>query len=125
MRLGADQDGAGGMRLQFYHCNPRHHSLALMEAPHPAGLVHLMIEARTLDEVGFALDRCHRAGVALSATLGRHTNDKMVSFYMKSPSVFDVEFGYGGIQLDVENVTTSEITSVSDWGHDFSVGFRD
>ena len=124
MRLGADEDGAGGMRLQFYHCNPRHHSLALMEAPHPAGLVHLMLEVPTLDEVGYALDRCLRAEVKLSATLGRHTNDKMVSFYMKSPSGFDIEYGFGGIRLDPENVTTSEITSVSHWGHDFSVGFR-
>lgn len=124
MRLGANEDGAGGMRLQFYHCNLRHHSLALMEAPHPAGLVHLMIEVRTLDEVGFALDRCHRAEAPLSATLGPHTNDKMVSFYMKSPSGFDIEFGCEGIRLDLDNVSTSEITSVSDWGHDFSIGFR-
>jgi 3,4-dihydroxy-9,10-secoandrosta-1,3,5(10)-triene-9,17-dione 4,5-dioxygenase len=124
MRLAADEDGAGGIRLHFYHCNPRHHSLALMEAPHPAGLVHLMVEVPTLDEVGFALDRCHRAEVPLSATLGRHSNDKMVSFYMKSPSGFDIEFGFGGIQLDLANVSTSEITSVSDWGHDFSIGFR-
>jgi 3,4-dihydroxy-9,10-secoandrosta-1,3,5(10)-triene-9,17-dione 4,5-dioxygenase len=49
----------------------------------------------------------------------------MVSFYMKSPAGFDVEFGFGGIQLDLDNVATSEITSVSDWGHDFSVGSRD
>jgi 3,4-dihydroxy-9,10-secoandrosta-1,3,5(10)-triene-9,17-dione 4,5-dioxygenase len=125
MRLGADENGAGGMRLQFYHCNPRHHSLALMQAPVPAGLVHLMIEVPTLDEVGFAIDRCHRAAIPLSATLGRHTNDKMVSFYMKSPSGFDIEFGVGGIRLDLENVSTSEITSVSDWGHDFSIGRRD
>jgi len=125
MRLGADEKGAGGMRLQFYHCNPRHHSLALMEAPHPAGLVHLMVEVPNVDEVGLALDRCLRAGVKLSATLGRHTNDKMVSFYMKSPSGFDIEYGAEGIRLDVGNVSTSEITSVSDWGHDFSIGFRD
>ncbi|MCA9510125.1 MAG: VOC family protein [Myxococcales bacterium] len=124
MRLGADGDGAGGMRLQFYHCNPRHHSLALMEAPHPAGLVHLMLEVPTLDEVGYALDRRGRGGAPLSATLGRHTNDKMVSFYMKSPSGFDIEFGFGGVRLDLDDVSTSEITSVSDWGHDFSVGFR-
>jgi 3,4-dihydroxy-9,10-secoandrosta-1,3,5(10)-triene-9,17-dione 4,5-dioxygenase len=124
MRLGADGSGAGGARLQFYHCNPRHHSLALMEAPHPAGLVHLMLEVRNLDEVGFALDRCHRAEVPLSATLGRHTNDNMVSFYMKSPAGFDIEFGFGGMRLDLGNVSTSEITSVSDWGHDFSIGFR-
>jgi len=124
IRLGADENGAGGMRIQFYHCNPRHHSLALMESPHPVGLSHLMIEVRTLDEVGYALDRCHRADVPLSATLGRHTNDKMVSFYMKSPSGFDIEFGFGGLRLDPENVSTSEITSVSHWGHDFSIGFR-
>jgi len=125
MRLGAGEDGAGGLRLQFYHCNPRHHSLALMEAPVPSGLVHLMLEVQTLDEVGFAIDRCRRAEVPLSASLGRHTNDKMVSFYMKSPSGFDVEYGMGGIRLDLENVATSEITSVSDWGHDFSIGRRD
>lgn len=125
MRLGANEEGAGGMRLQFYHCNPRHHSLALMEAPSPVGLVHFMIEVPTLDEVGYALDRCRRAEVPLSATLGRHTNDRMISFYMKTPSGFDVEFGCGGLRLDLERVSTSEITSVSDWGHDFSVGFRD
>ncbi|MEZ4282783.1 MAG: VOC family protein [Myxococcota bacterium] len=124
MRLGADVNGAGGIRLQFYHCNPRHHSLALIETPVPSGLVHLMLEVPTLDEVGFAIDRCHRAGVPLSATLGRHSNDKMVSFYLKSPSGFDIEFGVGGIRLDLENVSTSEITSVSDWGHDFSIGRR-
>ena len=125
MRLATDDEGAGGMRLQFYHCNPRHHSLALMEAPHPAGLVHLMVEVPTLDEVGFALDRCHRAGVPLSATLGRHTNDQMVSFYMKSPAGFDIEFGFGGREVEPDRVSTSEITSVSDWGHDFSIGFSD
>ena len=125
IRLGADEDGGGGARLQFYHCNPRHHSLALMEAPHPAGLVHLMLEVPTLDEVGFALDRCLRADVPLSATLGRHTNDEMVSFYMKSPSGFDIEYGFGGIRLDLGEVSTSEITAVSHWGHDFSIGFRD
>ena len=125
IRGGMVYDGSGGARLDFFHCNPRHHSLALIEVPHPVGLSHLMLEVPNLDEVGYALDRCHRAEVPLSATLGRHTNDKMVSFYMKSPSGFDVEFGYGGIRLDLENVSTSEITSVSHWGHDFSIGFRD
>lgn len=120
IRLGAGEDGTGGMRIQFYHCNPRHHSLALMEAPHPAGLVHLMLEMPSVDEVGMALDRCLSVKAPISATLGRHTNDQMFSFYVKSPSGFDVEVGCEGIQLDVGNVSTAEITSVSDWGHDFS-----
>ena len=125
MRLAPDESGEGGTRLDFFHCNPRHHSLALIEAPHPAGLSHLMLEVADLDEVGFALDRCQRAGVQLSATLGRHTNDEMVSFYLKSPSGFDVEYGFGGLRLDTGDVSTSEITAVSHWGHDFSIGFRD
>jgi len=120
IRLGAGPEGDGGMRLQFYHCNPRHHSLALMEAPPPAGLVHLMLEVATVDGVGMALDRCLQAGAPISATLGRHTNDQMLSFYVQSPSGFDVEVGCEGVRLDVGKVGTSEITSVSDWGHDLS-----
>ena len=125
MRPGLGLDGSGGTRLHFYHCNRRHHSLALMATPHPAGLVHFMLEVPTVDEVGFALDRCLRNGVKLAATLGRHSNDKMISFYMKSPGGFDIEYGCDGILLDLDAVTTSEITSVSEWGHDFSVGFAD
>ena len=49
----------------------------------------------------------------------------MISFYMKSPGGFDIEFGCDGLLLDLDAVTTTEITSVSHWGHDFSVGFRD
>lgn len=125
MRPGLAEDGSGGMTLQFYHCNPRHHSLALMAAPHPAGLVHVMLEVPSVDEVGYALDRCLAHGVPLSATLGRHSNDGMLSFYMRTPGGFDVEFGCEGLLLDLDSVTTSEITSVSHWGHDFSVGFAD
>ena len=36
----------------------------------------------------------------MSATLGRHVNDKMLSFYMKTPGGFDVEFGCEGLQVD-------------------------
>ena len=41
-------------------CNPRHHSLALRRWPAPAGIVHLMIQAASLDDVGRALDRFAR-----------------------------------------------------------------
>ena len=35
--------------------------------------------------VGQALDRVNKDGFQLSSTLGRHTNDKMVSFYVRAP----------------------------------------
>jgi 3,4-dihydroxy-9,10-secoandrosta-1,3,5(10)-triene-9,17-dione 4,5-dioxygenase len=53
--------------------------------------------------------------------LGQHTNDKMISFYMRSPSNFDVEYGYGGAVVDWSEHVAHEFTRVSLWGHDFSV----
>ncbi len=118
--------GADGptMRIDFLHCdNPRHHSLALFEGEVPAGCVHLMVELPTLDEVGRAHDRIERAGARLMATLGRHSNDHMVSFYLATPGGFALEYGFGGLQVDWTTHSAFEFTTVSDWGHDFSVGF--
>lgn len=100
----------------FLRCNPRHHSLALVPASEPA-LYHFMLEARTLDDVGNTLDRHHDEGRPIAMSLGKHTNDKMVSFYSRSPSGFDVEFGYGGLRVDEATWTVSEITKPSFWGH--------
>ena len=50
--------------MRFLGCNPRHHSLALAPFPAPAGIVHLMIEVASLDDVGRAMDRCARRGGA-------------------------------------------------------------
>src|SRR6266567_8967591 len=44
--------------FRFLGCNARHHSLALAPVPAQAGIVHLMIEVASLDDVGQALDRC-------------------------------------------------------------------
>ncbi|TGD86094.1 2,3-dihydroxybiphenyl 1,2-dioxygenase [Mycolicibacterium sp. CH28] len=110
--------------LRFYGCNPRHHALAFMPMPNPTGIVHLMVEVENSDDVGLCLDRAYRRKVKMSATLGRHTNDKMLSFYMKTPGGFDVEFGCEGLQVEDNGWVARESTAVSLWGHDFSVGFK-
>ncbi|MQA07137.1 MAG: 2,3-dihydroxybiphenyl 1,2-dioxygenase [Pseudonocardiaceae bacterium] len=110
--------------LRFFGCNPRHHSLAFLPMPTPSGIVHLMLEVENTDDVGLCLDRAYRRKVPMSATLGRHVNDLMLSFYMKTPGGFDVEFGCEGRQVDDENWIARESTAVSLWGHDFSVGAR-
>jgi 3,4-dihydroxy-9,10-secoandrosta-1,3,5(10)-triene-9,17-dione 4,5-dioxygenase len=110
--------------LRFYGCNPRHHALAFMPMPNPTGIVHLMVEVENSDDVGLCLDRANRRKVKMSATLGRHTNDKMLSFYMKTPGGFDVEFGCEGLEVEDEGWIARESTAVSLWGHDFSVGFK-
>ncbi|ANY87586.1 MULTISPECIES: VOC family protein [Pseudomonas] len=110
-------------RIHFMHCNNgRHHSLAIFECPVPSGCVHMMVEVDGLEDVGRALDRMHANGVKLSATLGQHTNDQMISFYMKTPSGFDLEYGCDGLVVDWSRHTPFESTVVSQWGHDFSVG---
>jgi 3,4-dihydroxy-9,10-secoandrosta-1,3,5(10)-triene-9,17-dione 4,5-dioxygenase len=108
--------------LRFFGCNPRHHSLAFLPMPTPSGIVHLMIEVGSADDVGLCHDRALRRRVPMSATLGRHVNDLMLSFYMKTPGGFDVEFGCEGRQVEDESWIARESTAVSLWGHDFTLG---
>lgn len=110
--------------LRFLGCNPRHHSLAFLPLPNPTGIVHLMIEVENSDDVGLCLDRALRKKVKMSASLGRHVNDLMLSFYMKTPGGFDIEFGCEGREVEDESWIARESTAVSLWGHDFTVGMK-
>ena len=105
--------------FRFLGCCPRHHSLALAPMPAEAGIVHLMIEVAALDDVGRALDRCARREAPLSASLGRHANDLMVSFYVRTPGGFDIEYGTDGLRVDDATWVSRESTAVSLWGHSF------
>src|SRR3954471_3029234 len=81
----------GPVRVRFLGINERHHSLAICPATNQdaPGVVHVMVEVDSLDTVGQALDRVNAEGFQLSSTLGRHTNDKMVSFYVRAPGDWD------------------------------------
>jgi 2,3-dihydroxybiphenyl 1,2-dioxygenase len=105
--------------LTFMRCNGRHHSLALAALPLKKKLQHLMIEVQSLDDVGRALYRCMDAGQHISLTLGRHSNDDMLSFYPMTPSGFDIEYGFAGLEVDDDrwHVVTHSVNSA--WGHRF------
>ncbi len=103
--------------MEFFHCNPRHHTLALIPAPMPKHLHHFMVQVPTLDAVGFALERAERAGAPITSTLGRHTNDHMVSFYARTPAGFEVEFGFGAIEVDDLTWRVGRHDKPSSWGH--------
>lgn len=111
----------GPVRVRFLGINQRHHSLAICPAAavRDPKLVHLMVEVDSLDVVGQALDRVHKDGFQLSSTLGRHTNDKMVSFYVRAPGDWDIEFGTAGMLVDETFYTAEEITADSYWGHEW------
>ena len=112
MRFGPD-----GMGIHFLRCTRRHHSMALVQLGPPSGLQHLMFEATSLDGVGKTLDRAIDAGVTITSSLGRHRNDKTVSFYMKGPSGFDIEIGWGGLLVDEDWVEHEFAGGGDDWGH--------
>jgi 3,4-dihydroxy-9,10-secoandrosta-1,3,5(10)-triene-9,17-dione 4,5-dioxygenase len=118
--VGGGQPGEPPVWFRFLGCNPRHHSLALAPVPAPAGIIHLMIEVATIDDVGQALDRCARRGAPVSGTLGRHANDLMVSFYVRTPGGFDIEYGTDGRLVDDATWISRETTAVSLWGHSFA-----
>ena len=111
-------EGAPTMRVLFMHAdNPRHHSLALFNQPVPTGIVHLMLEMENIDEVGRCLDRVQAQDIKLMATLGRHCNDNMLSFYAIGPGGVAVEIGCEGLQLDWDAFTPTTSTVPDYWGH--------
>ena len=103
---------------QFFHVNARHHSFAIIRNERE-GLHHLMLELLDFDDVGQTYDRLDVEQVRLGATLGRHTNDHMTSFYMFTPSGFMIEYGWGGRDIDVEGWVPEKMDcGPSFWGHD-------
>ena len=107
------------LEVRFFHCNPRHHTLALARAPFevPQRLHHVMFETRDRDDVGAAFDRVWSSELAIANGLGRHDNDKMFSFYVVSPAGFQVEVGHGARQITDPWTDDRRYDRISQWGH--------
>ncbi|VTZ27587.1 3-methylcatechol 2,3-dioxygenase [Methylocella tundrae] len=102
----------------FLHsASGRHHSLATAQFPAGKRLNHFMVQYQSMDDVGMAFDRAQRAGVPLVLDLGHHPNDRMFSFYVKTPSGFAIEIGSGGIVVDDDTWKIVNYSELSDWGH--------
>jgi 2,3-dihydroxybiphenyl 1,2-dioxygenase len=101
----------------FHSATGRHHSLATGQFPSPKRLNHLMLEFEDMNDVGAAYDRALAAGVPIVLELGHHPNDQMFSFYMRTPSGFGLELGYGGVVIDDATWEPRLYDHMSDWGH--------
>jgi len=112
---------AAGIELEvrFYHCNERHHTLALAKAPFELHqkLHHIMFEANNRDDVGAAFDRVWNSGLSIPNGLGRHDNDGMFSFYVASPAGFLVEVGHGAKLVTEKWDENRRYDRMSVWGH--------
>lgn len=113
------------VHITFLHCNPRGHTVGVMNpglGSKAGELNHIMFQVTNFDDVGQAYDLCMKLDVPILITIGKHTNDKMTSFYLKSPSGFAIEYGYGGIEIDDATWEVQHYLSPSLWGHNLKEG---
>lgn len=108
--------GDGHISAVFLRClDGREHSLAIQDLGE--GLHHALLEVRTMDDLGKTMDACMEHGVTIAESLGRHSNDLMISFYMVSPNGVQIECGHGGIKVDDATWRVRHMNAGSLWGH--------
>lgn len=81
--------------MRFLHCNPA--------VPGMSGFHHLMLEVTDPEQVRqayYLVQQQHylvqQQHLPVAMSLGKHTNDEMFSFYVRTPSGFEIEYGSGG-----------------------------
>ncbi|WP_439031542.1 VOC family protein [Gordonia terrae] len=111
-----------GTDAVFMHINPRHHSVAVASIPNLTGLGHLMLEVTKLEDVGRALDQVKSGAAEMAMDMGEHSNDHMISFYVVTPSGFQIEYGWNGALVDDETWTPAHYVVTSNWGHQMADG---
>jgi 2,3-dihydroxybiphenyl 1,2-dioxygenase len=117
-RLSDHIDFGPGLYGTFTHVNQRHHSFAWAAIPNAPKVVgHLMFEVDDIDLVGRAWDKVQAGAAPIARTFGKHSNDEMLSFYVVTPSGFQVEYGFGGKLIDEATWTPSRYDVASVWGH--------
>jgi 2,3-dihydroxybiphenyl 1,2-dioxygenase len=109
----------GEVSVSFLRATPRHHTVGFAQAPvpFPRRLHHIMIEANDLDDVGASYERAIAAGAPIANHLGRHSNDKMFSYYGVTPFGFSVEVGQGGLEVDDASWRIGHFDHFHSWGH--------
>jgi 2,3-dihydroxybiphenyl 1,2-dioxygenase len=116
--FGISDYGLKPFKLYFFHINGRHHSFAVVETGRQT-MHHFMVELGSLDDVGQGYDLALSQDERIAYSLGRHTNDHMTSFYLRTPSEFFIEYGWGGRMIDPATWQPHEtFDGPSLWGHD-------
>jgi hypothetical protein len=108
------------LNVSFFHCNARHHSLAIAQIPAPEvpqKLHHINFEVKQVVDVGAAFERALATGTPIANMLGQHENDGMVSFYSVGPDGWQVEVGATGRQITDNWNDVREYNRISIWGH--------
>lgn len=117
------------LQVEFFRFNERHHSYALVYTPGlkldplRTRIQHFEVQVATMDDLTNAYQRCKAAGIPISIEVGQHGNDRGVSFYVRTPSGFDIEYGWNPIAVDEATWKGELWDSISIWGHRFNGGW--
>ena len=118
-----DQIGKQVMDFAFLRLNERHHSIAIASTrgkrmnPIRASVHHFAIEAARFEDVVGAYRRCRKQGWEIANAIGQHPNDKEMSFYVVTPSGFEMELGFDQMRVEEAHWQPSVHQGISLWGH--------
>lgn len=111
--------------VTFMRVNERHHSVAIAATRglsidmFRTRIQHFNIEAATVDDLSSAYERCVQMGYKLTRGIGRHPNDKELSFYVKTPSGLEMEMGWDALTVNEAHWQSGlSYPNMSTWGHD-------
>lgn len=114
------------LELSFLRLNERHHSVAIAATrgtrmnPMRTAIHHLNLQAKSLDDVTEAYRRMRGMGFVIANAIGQHPNDRELSFYVATPSGFEVELGWNPIVVTEEAEARwkpGHYQGISLWGH--------
>ena len=110
--------------ITFLRLNARHHTIATAATrgkrmdPIRTRIHHVNLQASSLDDVTQAYRRLRDLGFAIANGIGQHPNDRELSFYVASPSGFEIELGWNPIEVsDEASWQPVHYHGTSLWGH--------
>ncbi|KWF27845.1 VOC family protein [Burkholderia pseudomultivorans] len=129
------EDKIDGLSLDFafLRFNERHHSFATASTrgirlnPLRTQIHHMNLQCLSIEDVTQAYLRCRAMGYPIANAIGQHPNDRELSFYVETPSGFEIELGWNPIVVDERTWRPSVYQGISLWGHrpeNLSLGAR-
>lgn len=109
--------------IEFFRVNPRHHSIAIAQVrglpidPIRTKAQHMNLLTTSASELTAAFLRCRKLGFEMAHEIGEHPNDREQSFYVISPSGFEIELGWNALEVDESNWQPITHQGISLWGH--------
>lgn len=109
--------------IDFFRVNERHHSIAIARVrglaldPIRTKIQHMNLLVGSLADLSAAFRRCRQLGFEMAHEIGQHPNDLELSFYVLSPSGFEVELGWNALAVDETKWQPTTYQGISLWGH--------